>query len=234
MTRMYLQRKDNIAGPRGCGFKCTYCAFKDSLRRSSCGKCRAFKPHFHPESMRRKPPKTQGEEFITIGFTGDISFIDVEEGELLAVLDYVCKYPERTFFLQSKDPAFFQQFVRPENLILGTTIETNRTHGINVPGGIEYSQISKAPPPKERFEAMKLIERRKIVTVEPILDFDPDIFFSWIVALDPIVYIGYDSHPETNMLPEPPLKKTLEFIHDLREEGIEVREKLIRKAWWEA
>ncbi len=234
MTRMFIQRKDNIAGPRGCKFKCIYCAFEKSYWRSSCEKCRAFEPHFHPESMQRRPPRTPGDEFVTIGFTGDVCFLDIEKGELLAVLDYTCKYPDRTFFLQSKNPAWFLNFERPENLILGTTIETNRSRDINVEDGISYSQISKAPPPVERYKAMKKVGRRMIVVVEPILNFDMAVLFDWLQQLDPVVYIGYDSHPEKNHLPEPSLSKTLELIHNLRSAGIEVREKEIRRAWWEA
>jgi adenine C2-methylase RlmN of 23S rRNA A2503 and tRNA A37 len=48
-----------------------------------------------------------------------------------------------------------------------------------------------------------------------------------------LVWIGYDSHPEKNRLPEPPLAKSQEFIKRLEDNGISVHQKLIRRAWYE-
>jgi len=51
--------------------------------------------------------------------------------------------------------------------------------------------------------------------------------------LDEWVWIGYDSKPKRNFLPEPLLAKTQEFINRLEDAGVSVHQKLIRKAWYE-
>jgi len=229
MTRdkMYPERVGNISVFRGCSYSCFYCAFRTSLRRSPCEKCRIFEPHAHLEVLDKTPPKTKPDEFITIGLTGDISFMDLTD--FWKVIEYCRKWKDSTFLIQSKKPWYFLQFLEhiaplriPDNLILGTTIETNKP----------TNKYSKAPEPVLRGYAMKLLDCRKEVTIEPITDFDMDIMVKWMKAIAPeICYIGYNSKDKI-MLPEPSLEKTQELIEKLQE-FTEVRTKLMRKAWWE-
>jgi len=101
---------------------------------------------------------------------------------------------------------------------LGATIESNRVYA-----------VSKAPPVAERALAMSALQyKRKFVSVEPILDFDIDIFANMIEGIAPeIVAVGYDNW--NNRLPEPRLSKTLHFIERL-EEFTEVRKHTLREA----
>ena len=110
----------------------------------------------------------------------------------------------------------------PENVILLTTLETNRDEG--------YTAISKAPPPTKRFrQFLGLKYPRKAVTVEPMLDFDADEFAKWIVRLEPEhVYMGYNSHEAEVFLPEPPHRKVVALAEALLARGIEVRGKDLR------
>lgn len=233
--RMYKERKANIAAFRGCRFNCCYCAFRNTLSRSKCQDDRTFKPHAHLEVLQKTPPKTKEGEFVTIGMNGDISFLNIKNGELLAILDYCCKWKDRTFLLQSKDPEFFHEFVCPENVILGTTMETNRfTFPRNPSMHGSYRSISEAPSINDRFDSMYELKAKKVITIEPILDFDHEPFLNAIIDLKPEwVWIGYDSKPNRNHLPEPTLEKTQELIKHLEDADISVRQKLIRKAWYE-
>lgn len=135
------------------------------------------------------------------------------------------KHPDRVFYWQSKNPVCFEQYLplfSTPNSILLTTLETNRNEG--------YGEVSKAPLPSIRHKAFRDLKwNRKIVTIEPILDFDEDVFYSWILEIQPeALWIGYNSHPNIR-LPEPSLKKTMMFIKRMRNDGIEVREKLLRE-----
>lgn len=67
-----------------------------------------------------------------------------------------------------------------------------------------------------------------MVSIEPILDFDP-VFPRWIEQIKPeFVYVGFDNH--NKHLEEPPLEKTRGLIKAL--EGFtEVRTKTLREAW---
>jgi hypothetical protein len=78
---------------------------------------------------------------------------------------------------------------------------------------------------------LRLQHSRKIVTVEPVLDFDVEIMAKWVREIGPeVCYVGYDS--KRNYLPEPELYKVEVLMKKLKE-ITDVRAKTIRKAWWE-
>lgn len=112
----------------------------------------------------------------------------------------------------------------PPNAVLGATVETDRDDLAQL--------VSKAPPPSERFEAMKRLKWPcKVLSVEPILDFNPARFAMLIREVKPmLVYIGYDNYG--CKLPEPPLSKTLRLIEELSRD-LPVERKTLRKAWFE-
>jgi len=220
----------------GCEFDCIYCrkSFQAQMKRQKhmidkngrergCQECYDYTPHFHYDRLSKKYmdthfPQTEGDQFIWIGSSGDISFID--KSEMLLILMAIRKYPDRTFFFQTKNPMCFQEWEFPDNVILGITLESNR----------HYPTISKASAPWVRFRAFSIINHlRKSVTIEPILKFDFINLYGWILELYPErVYIGYDS--KKNNLPEPPLKEVRKLITNLKR-LTKVKEKLMRKAW---
>lgn len=215
--RMYLKRVEDISCWKGCNNKCSYCAFNSNMIKSKCDKCRTFEPHAHINALSRVPKVTPKGMFSTIALNGDISFAPPEIFE--KIVEY-CKYwHDRTFLLQSKNPKCFLPFDFPENVMLGTTLETNR----------DTSKISKAPHPMERAEAMLHIPNRRTITIEPIMDFDVDTFFNIIMKINPhIVWLGYDSKPEKNNLPEPEFYKVNLLINWLKINNTDVRLKDMR------
>lgn len=244
---MYPDRAVNIGATEGCLFDCKYCqtSFQKVLKRfARHGEDIAYTPHLHLDRLRRKPPRTKGNQFVTIGLTGDISF--APEDAIRQIIEYCRKWKDRTtFMLQSKNPEFFLQYNFPSNMILATTIETNYTvipnHMYKSGTDYPYNAISKAPPPEKRLMAMLglMVQNTNplMVTMEPILDFQHDAVMAGMKALNEkgkliAVNIGYDSSPETNKLPEPSLEKTQELIKDLKT-VTEVRIKKLRPAWWE-
>jgi len=154
---------------------------------------------------------------------GDVAFC--EPKWMQQILARIKQLPDRTFLIQSKNPSVFKNYHFPENVLLGTTIETDRDK--------LYHGISSAPLPSQRYKAMmKLQHPRKIVTIEPILDFDLEILEEWISNIGPeTCYVGYDS--KKNFLPEPELSKVRALMKRLKETTT-VRAKTIRRAWWES
>jgi len=132
--------------------------------------------------------------------------------------------PYKTFYFQSKKPSYFAPFLSEfsGNVILLTTLETNRDTG--------YRAVSKAPLPSERYKQFKALKYpRKVVTIEPIMDFDLDLFTKWILDLHPeYVWLGFNSKPEAVELPEPPAQKVQKFMEKLTIAGIEIRGKTLR------
>ena len=218
----------------GCKHDCIYCisSFQRQLKRQKqrCIRCYNFSIHTHPNRLTTSLPLTVGNQYIFTCSNGDIAFCNTVY--LNQILNRIQQYPNSTFLIQSKDPAnaFFRngkQVQFPENIIVGTTLETNRDELYSM----NYA-ISKAPLPSQRYkDFLKVVHPRKMVTIEPIIDFDMDVIIKWINNINPfMVWIGYDS--KTNYLPEPELKQVKELQRRLSQ-GRLVLPKTIRKAWWE-
>ena len=92
----------------------------------------------------------------------------------------------------------------PEKTMLATTIETNRD-------GFRYN----APPVAERQYRIQQNKFPIMVTIEPIMDFDLDVFVEWLKDIKPqTVAIGADS--KGHNLPEPSAEKLAAFISELK------------------
>jgi len=166
-------------------------------------------------------------ELIFVSSMGDLFGEWVPRDWILRVLDVVGAHPRTTFFLETKNPSRYREFIArvPGNVILSATIETNLDD--------VACSVSKAPPPSERYEAMRSIRwLRKHVSVEPVLRFDPEVFPRWIRRIGPILAsVGYDNYGAR--LPEPPLRDVMGLIRDLEDLGVRVERKTLRRAWWE-
>ena len=206
----------------GCLHNCRYCwsrRLAETRLKHTKRYRRGFIPSFDEGEMRRKfKPGT----VVFVSDMGDIFSPGVKDEWIERVIDHVSEFPETEFLFLTKNPYRYHDFDFPKNAILGVTIETNRN------GLCEL--VSRAPPPSMRYDAMKELDGRRFVSIEPVMDFDPDILGWWVKNIEPeVVYIGYDNY--NNRLPEPPLAKVRELIESLRADGIAVVEKTIRPAW---
>jgi len=201
----------------GCYFDCNYCekSFKAQMKRQmpkfdkngkwrGCQDCYDYIPHFHENRLKDSLPKTTGDQFIWCCSSSDIYF--AKEEWIEKVLERVRKLKNRTFFFQSKAPEVFYKYDFPENVMLGTTLETNR----------DYRNISKAPIPYKRYnDFLNLKHPRKVVTLEPLMEFDLFPFLTMIRNISPErIYIGYDT--KNCKLNEPSLTKTQILINYLK------------------
>jgi len=228
MSRMYKERKKSINFYVGCKHSCLYCipSFQRQMKRQGkrCQLCYYYVPHAHLERLKKAPPRTFGAEFIFFPSSSDWAFIPKEVGD--EAIAYMEHYSDRRFLCQTKDSSCFYRWSFPENAILAITLETNRAELTRA--------ISKAPIPEFRVLQFKdYPHASKIVTIEPILDFDEETLVGWmkVIKPKPVIYVGYDNHG--CRLEEPSKTKTGALIERLEEEGFEVRCKTIRKAWWE-
>jgi len=214
----------------GCHHSCVYCwARKIAKRqRKRCELCYRFEPHLHPERIANPPRRG----YVFACDMADLFGEWVPDEWITQVVEAIDHVSTATFLLLTKNPSRLVQYVRkhdfPRHIDVGVTLETNR-------GSSWYEQISKAPTPPMRVgSARHLVEMgfRPVVSIEPILDFDPLSLTSYIIALEPkLIYIGYDNYK--NKLPEPSIDKTKTLIEWLRDLGFKVEVKSLRKAWWE-
>jgi len=227
----------------GCRFDCTYCvpSFKRQLKRvggnpyvrqgsndpdgeigekGGCTGCSSYSPHYHPERLDRIPTAST----VFVCGTGDISCCDPEyTRRIFEAIEAKQSRKPITYYFQTKNPAHFRQFLGefPENVVLLVTLETNRdTLG---------QSVSKAPLLSTRWrDFYDLDYPRKAVTIEPVLDFDLDVFAGMMTQLQDqgsleYVWFGHDS--KNCGLPEPSADKSQRFVDGLTERGIEVRGK---------
>ena len=210
----------------GCRFECLYCkpSFQKQAKRrgNKCRQCYHYEPHEHPKRLETYLPRTPKGKFIFTCASADISFC--KKRFLKKILARITEKSDRTFLIQSKNPKTFGRVTFPDNVILGTTLETNRD------AVYKQAKISKAPPPSQRFKDFLNIQHaRKMVTIEPVMEFDTEVMLDWIKQLKPVkVWIGYDS--KKNHLVEPELSKVEVLGEAIKELGIEVKYKTMREA----
>jgi len=203
---------------KGCEFDCLYCrpSFQAQAKRQkrNCEKCYRYEPHEHPERLNRIPNK----QTIFVCGNGDLSFCD--PAFTWKIIESINKKarPGQEFYLQSKQPEYFKQFLPLNDIyIIVTTLETNRDSG--------YDAISKAPAPSERFKQFaKLNHTRKILTIEPVMAFDLNRFLEMIDTINPEkVWLGINSRYKQVNLPEPSEMEFLALANGIRAMGIELK-----------
>ena len=206
----------------GCLYRCQYCWARDWAEKRHG---RAFNPEFRPWKLRELKSiihRNPGKEIFVCDY-GEMWGSWVPDKWIKAVLNECRRYPKATFLFLTKNPARYYEFLDelPENSILGATLESNIDWG-----------LTRAPSPYERYRAMRdLPWRNKMVSIEPVLDFNLETMVKWIREIRPVfIYIGYDNH--NKRLPEPLQAKTRKLVERLGE-FTEVRLKTIRKAWYE-
>lgn len=206
MSRMFksITRTWNVFV--GCEFNCTYCNARKlaltrlkHLERYKDG----FKPHLVESELNRtfKPG-----EFVFVAYMGDIAFCPA--GDMSRIIARTVHFPKTDFLFMSKDPRCFKGWLLDllPNVVLGTTLESN----------IVYP-FSKAPTPYERTLALgKNRYPRKMVSIEPVMDFNLNGFIQYIGYIKPeIIEVGADNYH--NNLPEPSPEKLEQLLTALRD-----------------
>jgi DNA repair photolyase len=158
--------------------------------------------------------------YIFIGSSCDLFAEDIEKEWILDTLKKANQY-KNNYLAQSKNPVRFHHFLDElpaEKFMLCTTIETNR----NYP-----AIMGNSPEIPSRVVAMcrlpRQYQKRKMVTVEPIIKFDLKELSYDILCINPVqVNIGADSG--NNDLPEP-TKKEVERLIEILERYTKVLKK---------
>lgn len=200
---------------RGCEHDCIYCYVKSLHDYDTT-----------PRYVEKCLSDNLGEgRKIFVCSTGDMFGNWVPAKWIEAVLAYCHRFPHNTYLFQSKNPIRFLEFIShfPIYTIFGTTIESNRY----------IPEISKAPDVSCRMLTMKQFGDKydKMISVEPIMDFDVDIMLDWIHTINPkFVSIGADS--KGHNLPEPSADKVQRLIAGLGAVEVKLKPNLRRLGVW--
>lgn len=192
-----------------CSHNCKYCYMK-----------RFPQPELHFDRKELGVNLGSGNT-IFVGSSCDMFAESVPKEWLYEILGHCEDYLDNTYLFQTKNPLRYQ-YVNPydglnvswhKRVIIGTTIETNRNYK---DFGWEY-HVSNAPEPFERFEWLEKTQAyHKMVSIEPIMDFDLNILIAWLKRIKPdFVSIGADS--KGHNLPEPSSIKVNDLIKALKQ-----------------
>jgi hypothetical protein len=175
-----------------CPHDCSYCYMKIF---------RLPELHFDPKELL---VDLGNGNFIFVGSSCDMWAEIIPSAWVDPTLEKCQAYDNRYLF-QSKNPERFHAYALafPPHSVLGTTIESNRT-----------DVFTSAPLPYFRYKAMREMPGHKMVSIEPIMDFDLFTMVKWIQEIEPdFVSIGADS--KGHHLPEPPAEKVDKLIEEL-------------------
>jgi len=217
----------------GCGHQCSYCYVRSfrNYQRDWTGPVRLIEKeltvnYYRPWTDKDGVDHPDGTgKTIFIEHCNDMFAEEVPDEFISRILEHTCVYPKNHYLFQTKNPGRMiywyddmPSVILPAN-ILGTTIETNR----KIPQ-------SKAPSPKERYEAMCELttmvgnDDKLMVTIEPILKFDLDVLSKWIIDIAPdFINLGADS--KHHNLPEPTRDEVLALVKVLEENGVHINKK---------
>jgi DNA repair photolyase len=185
------------------------------------GKCPHDCEYCYMKVYPLKPVRLDESEFkidlgagntIFIGSSCDMWADDIPGEWIQRITEYISEeYYDNTYLFQSKNPKRFFDFctILPDDIIFGTTLETNRKTNTNAP------QPSDRVPWMWEFTDQKHQQFKRMVSIEPIMDFDIREFEMMLMNIRPhFVSIGADS--KGHNLSEPSKEKTLELIEWLK------------------
>lgn len=174
-----------------CPHDCLYCYMKIYKQ-----------PELHLDEKEFKTDLGQGKT-IFVGSSCDMWAKGIPREWISRTLD--CCHPGNKYLFQTKNPSRFSEFLLPKDTLLGITLESNRC-----------SNTSKSPCPQFRVRDFQIGRYPKMVSIEPIMDFDLDELVAMIKLIQPVfVSIGADS--KGHHLPEPTGDKIRALIVGLQQ-----------------
>lgn len=161
--------------------------------------------------------------YIFVGSSCDM-WTDEIPGEWIYSTIEHCTMFDNNYFFQTKNPNAFGGYgamiTQLNKFSLCITVETNRM----------YEDIMRnAPDPYIRIDDfMKIPHNEKYITIEPVMDFDLDVFLTLLIdSKVKQINIGADSGK--NNLPEPSKSKILELISELEKFTVVKQKKNLKR-----
>ncbi len=230
MSEMYpwITEKGETWNPLAgvCPHHCSYCYVNDMkarfpvLREKYSGDIRLDEKAM---KKRFKPGDT-----VFVCSMNDLFAEGVPDEYIYEILDYTREFKGTTFLFQTKNPKRMKRYfdLIPDGSILGTTIETDcwtalkdRTDAPAIWERVYWMEEIRFKTVAEKERNIKLM-----VSIEPVIVFDPDFMYAIIDKILPdFVSIGADS--KSHNLPEPDAEDIKKLVGGLIYEGYDVRMK---------
>lgn len=204
-----------------CPHDCRYCYMKDlsmysQVKQKYSGSLRISKKDLeeptgkHKVRRRESLPFVPEDKLVIFVCSGnDIGLASLEVQQ--RILEDCNRKPDNFYLLQSKNPSGLKKVESyfPPNIILGTTVESNREDLL--------AEVSNAPSPQNRIQYLNEFDNGyfKMVSIEPKIACDVQEMVELIRSANPnFVSIGADRGGKHN-LSEPNSSEVRELIHGL-------------------
>jgi DNA repair photolyase len=206
-----------------CPHDCGYCYMKGLAKRFNKPQCPAY---FDENELKTN---LGSGNFIFVGSSNDLFAANIPEEWIIKTMEHCnqwdnlnsCHKFDNNYLFQTKNPMRIAELIWAKKFpykrwrdVFCVTIESNR----------DYSEfMMNAPKIDDRFTGMGLIDGIKHLTIEPIMDFDTDVFVEKIKNIgrahlgDHVKQVNIGADSGHNKLPEPPKEKVLELIAALEE-----------------
>ena len=146
------------------------------------------------------------DNFIFVGSSCDMFAQNIPNEWIVKTLKHCGEYSLNKYLFQTKNPKNIRRILSYESHVC-VTLETNRWYP---------KVMCNSPIPFDRVQEMKKIRHPLYITIEPIMDFDVDLFADIIFSCAPMqVNIGADTGGHN--LPEPTYEKILQLIEIIKE-----------------
>jgi protein gp37 len=189
-----------------CLHQCSYCWARKTQEKFALQKYLG-KPRLFVKEFKHNFKET---DFVFVCDMTDLFGAWVPSDMIQHILDRI-NLSQATFLLLTKNPSRYSEFEIPPNCVCGATIESDLDHELT------------GPPRDTRIKAMiNLQHPRKMVSIEPIMQFSPEFLLKIRMIQPEFVALGYDNY--NNGLPEPKLEITEILIS-----GLELSTKVYRK-----
>jgi DNA repair photolyase len=132
----------------------------------------------------------------------DLFHPDVKEADYARIIAHIRQFQENRYLLHTKNPARVLELAHkgyswPGGSTVCVTVETNRW----------YSDMGNAPDPKKRLIDLSHIGDERMITIEPIMDFDITEFAGALAACWPLKQVNIGADSGRNQLKEPSEEK---------------------------
>jgi hypothetical protein len=134
-----------------------------------------WEPELHTNLYRAQGEDVRGG---TIFVGSMIDLASVSEEDFIAAMEHCKKYPDNIYLFQSKAPTYLLRWQKhfPPEYMVGTTIETT----------LPVYNFSGAPSPCFRaFVFAHIPAKYKLVSLEPLMQFDLYEMLSWLDRIKP-------------------------------------------------
>lgn len=202
----------------GCLHDCSYCYMKAMSKRTGKDMLTPVCRNGENGTKNYMNDNLGSGRKIFVCSSGDMWGEWVSDEDIYAVLEHCRDYPENEYMFLTKNPRryykFFEEGMFPARSILGATVETN------LEAVLEPYKAYRTPTVGNRLDSMEMIRERfwsgvtTMLSIEPVVQFDPDFSVDIYDAGVNMVYIGLDSG--NNGLPEPSADELRTLIDELK------------------